>query len=40
MDIRDLNVTTPKDMYVMPITDMLVDYASNKSYFNRNRRYT
>ena len=26
---RDQNVTTPKDMYVMPIEDMLVDYADN-----------
>ena len=29
MDFRDLNVTTPKDMYVMPITDMLVDFTAN-----------
>ena len=29
VDFRDLNVATPKDMYVMPITDMLVDYATN-----------
>ena len=26
---RDLHVFTPKDMYVMPIADMLVDFASN-----------
>ena len=25
VDFRDLNVATPKDMYVMPIADMLVD---------------
>ena len=25
MDFKDLNVATPKDMYVMPIADMLVD---------------
>ena len=25
VDFRDLNVPTPKDMYVMPIVDMLVD---------------
>ena len=25
MDFRDINVATPKDMYVMPIVDMLVD---------------
>ena len=25
VNFRDLNDSTPKDMYVMPITDMLVD---------------
>ena len=25
VDFRDLNATTPKDMYVMPIANMLVD---------------
>ena len=25
IDFRDLNAATPKDMYVMPIADMLVD---------------
>ena len=29
VDFRDLNTTTPKDMYVMPIVDMLVDYTTN-----------
>ena len=29
MDFRDLNVDTPKDMYVMPIADMLVDSVAN-----------
>ena len=29
MDFRDLNVVTPKDMYVMPIADMLVDSTAN-----------
>ena len=29
MDFRYLNVATPKDMYVMPIADMLVDSISN-----------
>ena len=29
VDFRNLNVVTPKDMYVMPIADMLVDFASN-----------
>ena len=29
MDFRDLNVATPKDMYVTPIIDMLVDLAAN-----------
>ena len=29
MDFRDLNVATPKDMYVMPIADMLVDSTAN-----------
>ena len=29
VDFRDLNVPTPKDMYVMPIADMLVDSTAN-----------
>ena len=29
VDFRDVNVATPKDMYVMPITDMLVDSTAN-----------
>ena len=29
VDFRDLNVSTPKDMYVMPITNMLVDSTAN-----------
>ena len=29
VDFRDLNVATPKDMYVMPIADMLVDSTRN-----------
>ena len=29
VDFRDLNDATPKDMYVMPIVDMLVDYTAN-----------
>ena len=29
VDFRDLNVATPKDMYVMPIVDMLVDSTEN-----------
>ena len=29
MDFRDLNVATPKDMYVMPIADMLVNSTAN-----------
>ena len=29
VDFRDLNDATPKDMYVMPITDMLVDSTTN-----------
>ena len=29
VDFRDLNVITPKDMYVMPIVDMLVDSTTN-----------
>ena len=29
VDFRDLNATTPKDMYVMPIVDMLVDSTTN-----------
>ena len=29
VDFRDLNVATPKDMYVLPIVDMLVDFIVN-----------
>ena len=29
VDFRDLNALTPKDMYVMPIADMLVDSITN-----------
>ena len=29
VDFRDLNVATPKEMYVMPIIDMLVDSNAN-----------
>ena len=29
VDFRDLNVVTSKDMYVMPIADMLVDSTVN-----------
>ena len=29
IDFRDLNAATPKDMYVMPIDDMLVDSTAN-----------
>ena len=29
VDFRDLNVITHKDMYVMPIVDMLVDSTAN-----------
>ena len=29
VDFRDLNAVTPKDMYVMPIADMLVDSTAN-----------
>ena len=29
VDFRDLNVATPKDMYIMPIADMLVDSIAN-----------
>ena len=29
VDFRDLNVATSKDMYVMPIADMLVDSTAN-----------
>ena len=29
VNFRDLNVATPKDMYVMPIIDMLVDSTTN-----------
>ena len=29
VDFRDLNVVTPKDMYIMPIADMLIDSTEN-----------
>ena len=29
VDFRDLNSSTPKDMYLMPIVDMLVDFTTN-----------
>ena len=29
VDFRDLNVATPKNMYVMPIANMLVDSTAN-----------
>ena len=29
VDFKDLNVSTPKDLYVMPIADMLVDSTAN-----------
>ena len=29
VDFRDLNATTPKDMYVRPIVGMLVDSTAN-----------
>ena len=29
MDFRILNLVTPKDEYVMPITNMLIDVTSN-----------
>ena len=29
VDFRELNVGTPKDMYVMPIVDMFVDSPTN-----------
>ena len=29
VDFRDLNATTTKDMYVMPIVEMLVDFTAN-----------
>ena len=44
MDFRDLNVATPKDMYVMPTVDILVDSIANNellsfmdgfSYYNK-----
>ena len=31
VDFRDLNATIPKDTYVMPIADMLVDSIANNA---------
>ena len=32
VDFRVLNVATPKDMYMMPIADMLVDSTANNEF--------
>ena len=34
VNFRDLNVVTPKDMYVMPIVDMLVDSITNNEFLS------
>ena len=34
VDFRDLNVVTPKNMYVMPIVDMLVDSTAYNELFS------
>ena len=34
VDFRDLNVVTPKDMYVMFIANMLVDSTANNEFFS------
>ena len=34
VEFRDLNVTTPTDIYVMPIADMLVDYTTNNKFLS------
>ena len=34
VDFRDFNAATPKDMYVMPIADMLVDFTANNKLFS------
>ena len=34
VDFRDLNVVTPKDMYVMPIADMLADSTTNNEFLS------
>ena len=34
VNFRDLNATTPKYMYVMPIADMLVDSTTNNELFS------
>ena len=42
VDFKDLNGATPKDMYVMPIVDMLVDSTSNNellSFMSNFSRY-
>ena len=42
IDFRNLNLATPKDEYVMPITDMLVDAAANNgilSFMDDYSRY-
>ena len=43
VDFRDLNVVTPKDIYVMPIANMLVDSTANNellSFIDGFSRYT
>ena len=42
VDFRDLNSATPKDMYVMPIADILVDFTANNelsSFMDSFSRY-
>ena len=34
VNFRDLNVVIPKDMYVMPIADMLVDSTANNEFLS------
>ena len=34
IDFRDLNTATPKDVYVMPIADMLIDAAAGNELFS------
>ena len=40
VDFRDLNVVTPKDMYVMLIVDMLVDSAANNELLSLMDRFS
>lgn len=40
IDFRDLNTATPKDEYLMPVAEMLVDFAAGYEYLSMLDRYS